>query len=212
MGPARALDLHGCERGRLADPGTIRRFVPIVIDAIGMRAHGALALERFGDGELEGWSAMQFIETSSITLHADEVGGRCFVDIFSCRPFDPGVAAAIAVEHFGGTATVHRAAAMTGIAPVLGVLAVLVGIADTIPYVRDTLRGATRPHRGTWLIWSMLAIVVCLSQRADGASWSLLMVAAQAILTSLIFVLAIRRGEGGVSAATGSCSRSRAAA
>ena len=87
---------------------------------------------------------------------------------------------------------------MTEIAPVLGVLAVLVGIADTIPYVRDTLRGATRPHRGTWLIWSTLTIVVCFSQRADGATWSLLMAAAQAILTSLIFVLAIRRGEGGV--------------
>jgi hypothetical protein len=88
---------------------------------------------------------------------------------------------------------------MTDVAPVLGVLAVLVGIADTIPYVRDTVRGATRPHRGTWLIWSSLAIVVCFSQRADGASWSLLMAAAQAILTSLVFVLAIRRGEGGVS-------------
>jgi hypothetical protein len=47
-----------------------------------------------------------FIETSSITLPADEVFGRCFVDVFSCRPFDPEVAAAIAVEHFGGTATV----------------------------------------------------------------------------------------------------------
>jgi S-adenosylmethionine/arginine decarboxylase-like enzyme len=101
-----AIDLHGCQRGRLADPDTIRRFVPIVIDAIGMRAHGELALDRFGDGELEGWSAMQFIETSSITLHADEVSGRCFVDVFSCRPFDPDIAAAIAVEHFGGTASV----------------------------------------------------------------------------------------------------------
>ena len=35
-----AIDLHGCERDRLADPDTIRRFVAIVIDAIGMRAHG----------------------------------------------------------------------------------------------------------------------------------------------------------------------------
>ena len=36
----------------------------------------AADLERFGEGELEGWSAMQFIETSSITVHADEVFGR----------------------------------------------------------------------------------------------------------------------------------------
>src|SRR4051794_40327737 len=82
-----AIDLHGCDRGSLADAESIRRFVPTVIEAIGMRAHGPLALERFGEGDLEGWSALQFIETSSITIHADEVAGRCFVDIFSCRTF-----------------------------------------------------------------------------------------------------------------------------
>ena len=90
---------------------------------------------------------------------------------------------------------------MTYAAPILGLLAGVVGIADTIPYVRDTVRGSTRPHRGTWLIWSVLAIVVCLSQRADGASWSLIMAAAQAVFTSAIFLLSIRRGEGGLSAA-----------
>ena len=102
-----AIDLHGCERARLADPDTIARFVPAVIAAIGMRAHGPLRLDRFGDGELEGWSALQFIETSSITLHADEVLGRCFVDVFSCRPFDADVAASLATQHFGGTASVR---------------------------------------------------------------------------------------------------------
>ena len=88
---------------------------------------------------------------------------------------------------------------MIELVAVLGLLAGAAGIADTIPYVRDTLRGATRPHRGTWLIWGVLAIVVCLSQHADGASWSLVMAAVQAVLTTLIFVLSIRRGEGGLS-------------
>jgi hypothetical protein len=72
-----------------------------------MRAHGPLHLERFGDGELEGWSAMQFIETSSITVHADEFGCRCFIDVFSCKPFDADVVAAIAVMHFGGRPTMR---------------------------------------------------------------------------------------------------------
>ena len=85
---------------------------------------------------------------------------------------------------------------MIEVAPVLGVLAVLVGVADTVPYVRDILRGVTRPHRGTWLIWSTLTIVVVLSQHADGATWSLLMAGAQAVLTTLIFLMSIRRGEG----------------
>jgi hypothetical protein len=84
---------------------------------------------------------------------------------------------------------------------VLGLAAGLIGVLDTIPYVRDTVRGSTRPHRGTWLIWGVLAVVVSLSQYADGASWSLVMAAVQAVLTSLVFVLSIRRGEGGVSRA-----------
>jgi hypothetical protein len=90
---------------------------------------------------------------------------------------------------------------MSEAAPVLGVLAALVGIVDTIPYVRDTVRRSTRPHLGTWLIWGVLGIVVCVSQAADGASWSLLMAGSQAVLTALIFLLAIRLGTGGVSAA-----------
>jgi len=89
------------------------------------------------------------------------------------------------------------------LAPVLGVLAGVVGVVDTVPYVRDIVRGTTRPHRGTWFIWGMLAIVVCVSHRADGASWSLVMAGTQAVLTSLIFVLAIRRGEGGLGATDG---------
>ena len=83
---------------------------------------------------------------------------------------------------------------------VLGVAGGLAGIADTVPYVRDTVRGSTRPHRGTWLIWAVLAVVAALSQRADGASWSVLMTGTQAILTGLVFVLAIRHGEGGMEA------------
>ncbi len=88
---------------------------------------------------------------------------------------------------------------MTGIAPVLGILAGLVAVADTVPYIRDTLAGTTRPHRGAWLVWSVLAIAACASQAADGATWSLIMVLAQATLTSLILGLSIRRGMGGAS-------------
>jgi len=96
------IDLHDCDRERLADPETIRMFVSEVVPSIGMVAHGPTLLERFGEGELEGWSAMQFIETSSLTIHADEFSGRCYVDVFSCKPFDPEVAAGIALRYFGG--------------------------------------------------------------------------------------------------------------
>ena len=176
-----AIDLHGCDRVRLADPDSIRRCVPAVIAAIGMRAHGPLAIDRFGDGELEGWSAMQFIETSSITVHADEVWQpllRRHVLVPDLRSGSRGGGGGHALRR---RARRPRALAMTE--AVLGVLAGVIGVADTIPYVRDILAGRTRPYRGTWLIWGVLAVVVCLSQRADGASWSLVMAAVQAVLT-----------------------------
>ena len=87
---------------------------------------------------------------------------------------------------------------MSALAPAFGVLAGVVSIADTVPYIRDIVRGTTRPHRGTWLIWAALAVVACASQHADGASWSLVMAATQALLTAAVFVLAVRRGEGGL--------------
>jgi hypothetical protein len=82
------------------------------------------------------------------------------------------------------------------IAPVLGALAGLSGLLNTIPYVRDTLRRSTRPHRGSWLIWTVLAVVACLSQRADGATWSLLMCAVQLVMDALVLALAVRLGTG----------------
>jgi hypothetical protein len=37
-------------------------------------------------------------------------------------------------------------------------LAALLAVIDTVPYVRDILRGTTRPQRATWLIWSVLGV------------------------------------------------------
>jgi hypothetical protein len=78
----------------------------------------------------------------------------------------------------------------------LGLLAGAVAVLGTLPYLRDTLRGATRPHRGTWLVWSALGAVACLSQRAGGASWSLGLSAGAFVLDSLVFALALRTGQG----------------
>lgn len=105
-----AIELRGCDRDRLVAPQVIRRVVRMLIDAIGLRKQGELALERQGELALErldeGWSALQYIETNSIAVQVDELSGRCFVDIFCCRRFDAGRAAAIATEQLGGSAAV----------------------------------------------------------------------------------------------------------
>lgn len=78
-------------------------------------------------------------------------------------------------------------------------LAGAVGAAESVPYVRDTLRRSTSPHRGSWLIWAVIEVVAIESQRADGARWSLVPLVTQAAGTCLVLLLSIRLGSGGVS-------------
>jgi hypothetical protein len=72
-------------------------------------------------------------------------------------------------------------------------------VACNVPYLRDTWRGSTVPHRGSWLIWSVLEVVAVGAQGADGARWSLLPLVVQAAGTCLVLALAVRRGQGGLS-------------
>lgn len=100
-GKSVAIDLHDCQHDSLTNPDKITSYICDVIVHIKMVAHGPCHIERFGSGELEGWSAMQFIETSCVTLHADEVSDRCFVDIFSCQDFDTQDTAEFTQTYFG---------------------------------------------------------------------------------------------------------------
>ena len=84
------------------------------------------------------------------------------------------------------------------LAAMSGLLAAALSAADTVPYVRDTLRGSTVPHRGTWLVWSVLGVVAVESQRADGAQWSLVPLVMQATGTLLVLALSIWLGTGGL--------------
>src|SRR4029079_1232159 len=61
---------------------------------------------------------------------------------------------------------------MIGSAPAFALLAGVAAVAFPVPYLRDTLRRTTVPHRGSWLIWGSLEVVAVEAQRADGASWS----------------------------------------
>jgi S-adenosylmethionine decarboxylase len=99
-GKSVSINLYGCNKKTLSDPDLIKKFVSQVIKKIRMVAHGPTYIERFGSGSLEGYSAMQFIETSSITIHCDEVDKRAFIDIFSCKDFDSDTAKHFAATYF----------------------------------------------------------------------------------------------------------------
>ncbi len=84
---------------------------------------------------------------------------------------------------------------------VLGAIGGILQAWAFLPYLRDVVRGTTRPHRGTWLIWCLLSMIVLASQRADGGRWSLLLVAVQCLGTVVTLVLAMPRGVGGAARA-----------
>lgn len=79
---------------------------------------------------------------------------------------------------------------------ICGVASGVISVVDAAPYIRDTIRGDTKPHRGTWLIWSVLAIVALASQAAQGGGWSVVMIATQVLFTTTIWLLSLRSGYG----------------
>ncbi len=102
-GMVSSVDLYGCDKNFIKDPIKIKEFIVSLCEHIDMKRHGEPLIERFAEGALEGYSAMQFIETSSVTLHFDETVDRAFIDIFSCKYFDPSEALEFSKSFFKAT-------------------------------------------------------------------------------------------------------------
>jgi hypothetical protein len=66
-----------------------------------------------------------------------------------------------------------------------------------VPYLRDILRGKTKPERASWFIWGVLGGIAFFSQLAEGASWSLILPAFDSLIGLIIFFFAILYGVGG---------------
>ncbi len=88
-GKLASIDLTGCN-DKITKPKEIRRFCDELCKKIKMKKYGPTYIKRFGVGKLEGYSFMQFIETSSITAHFEEQQNpkKAFIDIFSCKDFN----------------------------------------------------------------------------------------------------------------------------
>lgn len=91
-GMAASINLYHCHPQHIKDPKKIQALVDGLVAEIKMTKFGPAMIQRFAEGTLEGYSAMQFIETSSITMHFDETKNRAFIDIFSCKFFEPQTA------------------------------------------------------------------------------------------------------------------------
>ena len=84
------------------------------------------------------------------------------------------------------------------ITQIAGYLSGILILLSFVPYIRDIFLHKTKPERASWLIWSLLGLISFFSQHAKGAQYSLIFTAAQAAGDSLIFLLAIKYGLGGL--------------
>ncbi len=79
-----------------------------------------------------------------------------------------------------------------------GIVSGLLAIIGSIPYIRDILKGTTKPERASWLIWAVLGFIAFFSQLSSGASDSLWMTGMQTLEVCVIFILAVKFGVGGL--------------
>lgn len=101
------VNLGGGDQAILTDGAQIRRYLTELCALIGMEAYREPVVVSFGkDPRVAGFTAVQLITTSNITLHAVDANGALFLNVFSCKVFDPA-----AVTEF--TAGFFRAAAWT---------------------------------------------------------------------------------------------------
>lgn len=91
-GMVASIDLYDCHPQFIKDPEKIRTLIEGLCEEIKMKRFGEPMIQRFAEGPLEGYSAFQFIETSSVTMHFDEGKNRAFIDVFSCKFFEPETA------------------------------------------------------------------------------------------------------------------------
>ena len=85
-----SINLHSANPEMIRDGKVITKFIKDLVKYINMKAYGEPIVKNFGDTPIvAGYSALQLIETSSITAHFANSTNSIFIDIFSCKYFRP---------------------------------------------------------------------------------------------------------------------------
>ncbi|MBP02647.1 MAG: hypothetical protein CMM25_07545 [Rhodospirillaceae bacterium] len=104
------LDLHGCDVSKFTRKSITQYFerLCVLIDMKREDLHfwddvGVPEEDKQTSPHTQGTSAVQFILTSSIVIHALDQLGAIYINIFSCKEYNSEVAESFSVEWFGAT-------------------------------------------------------------------------------------------------------------
>lgn len=106
-GISTAIDLKNCDPELVRSADAIKQFVVELTDLIDVTRFGECTVVHFGEKpEIAGFSMTQLIETSLVSGHFVNETNAIYLDVFSCKYYDPDVAADFAKKFF-------KAASMT---------------------------------------------------------------------------------------------------
>ncbi len=82
------------------DRNHAQNFIDELVDKIKMVKFGPMHFNIFGEGNKQGPSGFQLIETSNIAWHACNESGAFYLDIFSCMPYDEKIAIEVFEKYY----------------------------------------------------------------------------------------------------------------
>jgi len=96
-----SLDVKRCDGELIRSRDHIAEYIIELCDLIKMKRFGEPQIVHFGEDEkVEGFSMTQLIETSLISGHFANISNNIYIDIFSCRVYDPYKAAEFTKDFF----------------------------------------------------------------------------------------------------------------
>lgn len=99
-----AINIYDCDAATIRDADKIKQFVIELCDLIEMKRFGECQVIHFGESEIvAGFSMFQLIETSNIAAHFANQTNTTYLNVFSCKFYDPQLVADFAKKFFGGS-------------------------------------------------------------------------------------------------------------
>ncbi len=96
------MDLYECDFKKISQKKYIQQYSNKLCRLIKMKKFGKALIPYFGfkKPHTKGYSLVQLIETSSIVGHFSESERSAYINIFSCKEFDPEIAKKFTREFF----------------------------------------------------------------------------------------------------------------
>lgn len=95
------LNAGSCEPKTIRSAPAIEYFSRTLVKKIDMVPYGKPQIVMFGSGNKKGYTLVQLIETSNICAHFVEETNDLYLDVFSCKTFDPMIVEKMVRQSFG---------------------------------------------------------------------------------------------------------------